>query len=267
MVNTPGMVADEPEVTTEADPVASDGSEDAGRGWRDLTTLLLLRAAHPRQAVATAIGVAVVAALAGRPSREVLLVLGTVLVGQSMLGWFNDLVDRERDARHAIPGKPVADGRLDPSTVWFSIAVTAFVLVPLAIGNGVEAGLAYLASLVVAVVGTWGPIRRGVWSWLPWAGSFALLPGFVSYGGWGGQDVGTPPEVSVTVLAALLGIGVHVLRSIWGLVPDHEDGWRTLPLRLGLRLGASRLLWGTLAYLAAVVLALALVAGSVGLGQ
>ena len=45
----------------------------------------------------------------------------------------------------------------------------------------------------------------------------------------------------MTVLAALLGVGVHVLRALPGLVADNEDGWRHLPLRLALRTGAPRL--------------------------
>ena len=35
------------------------------------------------------------------------------------------------------------------------------------------------------------------------------------------------------MLAALLGIGVHLLTALWGLVPDNEDGWTYLPLKLG----------------------------------
>ena len=46
-------------------------------------------------------------------------------------------------------GKPVADGRLDPGTVWFVLAVGVFVVVPLSIANGVYAGSAYLISLGV----------------------------------------------------------------------------------------------------------------------
>ena len=60
-----------------------DGTEPEPPAFRlgDLTPLLLIRAAHPRQALLTAVGMAVAAALAGRPSRELLLILGTVLVG------------------------------------------------------------------------------------------------------------------------------------------------------------------------------------------
>jgi hypothetical protein len=69
------------------------------------------------------------------------------------------------------------------------------------------------------------------------------------------------------VLAGLLGIGVHFLRSIWGLVADNEDGWTYLPLRLGLKLGATRLLVLTSAYLVAVVIAMAIAGSMNGLSQ
>ena len=56
----------------------------------------------------------------------------------------------------------------------------------------------------------------------------------------------------MTVLAAALGVGVHFLRALWGLVPDNADGWTYLPLKLGLRIGASRLLWVSTVYTAGV---------------
>jgi hypothetical protein len=255
----PVLVEEEPDPSTEEPPRPFS--------LRNLTPLLVIRAAHPRQAVVTAIAMGAAAALAGRPSREFLLVIGTVLVGQACLGWFNDLVDRRRDARHHATGKPVADGRLDPGTVWFVLTVGVFVVVPLSVANGVYAGAAYLISLGVAVLGTWIWVRRGFFSWVPWAASFGLMPAFLSYGGWGGQDNGSPPEILVTVLAAALGIGVHFLRALWGLVPDHTDGWTYLPLKLGVRLGASRLLWVSSVYTVGVAVALAFAATSVGLAQ
>jgi 4-hydroxybenzoate polyprenyltransferase len=249
---------------------AADGGPEAGRSpfrLRDLTPFLLVRAAHPRQALLTALGITVAAALAGRPSRELLLILVTMLVGQVVLGWFNDLVDRQRDARHHRSGKPVADGRLDPGTLWFCLALAVFLVVPLSVANGRYAGTAYLLSLAIGLVGQWVPLRRGFLSWLPWAASYALYPAFLSYGGWGGQVEGAPPELLMTGLAALLGIGVHLLTALWGLVPDNADGWTYLPLKLGLRIGASRLLWVAGTYTVLVLVALALVGSHVGLAQ
>lgn len=234
---------------------------------RDALPVLLVRAAHPRQAVLTALALAVAALFAGRPTREVLLVLGTVLVGQIVLGWHNDLVDRERDARHERPGKPVADGRLDPGTLWFAVCCAVLVLVPLAVANGILAGSFYLASVLIGLLGNLPTrlLRTGLLSWLPWAASFALYAPFLSYGGWGGQAEGDPPHLAMVGLAALAGVGVHHLCALWGLVADHEDGWTYLPLRIGLRIGATRLLIVSLAFLAAVVVALALVGRQVGL--
>ncbi|WP_426246034.1 UbiA family prenyltransferase [Nocardioides sp. LHG3406-4] len=228
--------------------------------------VLLLRAAHPRQAVLTAVGVAGAAALAGRPGREVLLVLGTVLVGQAVLGWHNDLVDRARDARHATPRKPVGEGLLDAGTVWFAIACAVMLLVPLSVAAGVSAATAYLLSVLVGLLGN-VVLRKGWLSWLPWAVSYALYPAYLAYGGWDGTGSETPPGIAVTVCAALLGVGVHVLRALPGLVQDNQDGYRSLPLRIAMRTGATRLLVLACAYVALVLVALLVVAQQVGLAQ
>jgi 4-hydroxybenzoate polyprenyltransferase len=236
------------------------------RRIRDFWPFLLVRSAHPRQALATGVGVGAVAALAGRPTREVGVVALTVLIGQLVLGWHNDVVDRERDARHHTPGKPVADGRLDPGTVWFALTIAVLILVPLSISTGVIAGINYLISVMIGLLANVA-LRQGLFSWVPWALSFALYPAYISYGGWGGEAEGPPPEALMTLLAGLFGIGVHFLRSIWGLVSDNEDGWSYLPLRLGLRLGATRLLVLTSTYLVVVLVAFAIVGSVVGLSR
>lgn len=252
--------------STPSDSGTAGAGTDVRRGLRDRGPLPLIRAAHPRQALATGAGLAVVAALADRPSGEVLLVLATVVVGQAILGWHNDLVDRERDRRHAVTGKPVAAGVLEPGTVWFAVTCAVLVLIPLAVSTGITAASYYLASLVLGLIGNVA-LRRGLFSWVPWAAAFALYPAYLSYGGYGGRAVGDPPEPVMVVLFALLGVGVHFLRAIWGLVADHEDGWTHLPLRLGLRIGASRLLTVASVYTAAVLAGLAFAGTYVGLGR
>lgn len=233
---------------------------------RESLPVQLFWAAHPKQAVVTALALAGAAAVAGRPSREVGVVLATVLVGQTVLGWHNDIVDRDRDARHRTPRKPVAAGLLDPGTAWYCIVLALLLLVPLSISTGVTAGINYLISVAIGLLGNVA-LRRGLWSWVPWALSFALYPAYLSYGGWGGAAEGSAPEPVMTLLAALLGIGVHFLRSIWGLVADNADGWTYPPLRLGLRLGATRLLVVTSLYLAVVVGLIAVAGATVGLSR
>jgi hypothetical protein len=208
---------------------------------RDWAPVLLVRAAHPRQALASALLMAGAAALDDRAGREIGVVFATVLVGQAVLGWHNDLVDAPLDRAHDRAGKPIAQGRLAAGTVWFCLCCGILLVVPLAVSSGTPAGGAYLASVLVGLLGN-VVLRRGLLSFLPWAIAFAAYPFFLSYGGWGGGVHGGPPQWSLVALSAALGIVVHLLTALWGLVADNEDGWTYLPLRLGLRLGATRLL-------------------------
>ena len=150
--------------------------------------------------------------------------------------------------------------------MWFAIACATLLVVPLAIANGVAAGIAYLLAVAVSLVGNL-TFRKGWLSWLPWAVSYGLYPAFLSYGGWGGATEGNPPEISITVLAALLGVCVHFLKALPGLVADNRDGYRHLPLRVALRTGAPRLLWISIVLTVVVVAALLLVGSVVGLAQ
>ena len=228
--------------------------------------MLLVRAAHPRQAVLTALAMAVAAAGAGRPPREVALVLATVLVGQAVLGWDNDLVDESTDRAQARADKPLATGALDRGTVGFALICAVLLVVPLALSSGVTAGLCYLLSVAVGAAGNrW--LRDGLLSWVPWAASFALYPAYLSYGGWGGGAQGEPPTLAMTLVAAVLGVGVHVFTSLSGLVEDNRVGRRHLPLRLALRVGAPLLRVLTVAFCVVAGGAVVLVGSTVGLSR
>lgn len=254
--------------------VSARWSRDPRVGWSILramelrrrrgTTLSLVLAGHPLPTLAVTIGLAVAAALSGRPLLEIGLVAATVLVGQVTVAWVDDVVDRERDREAGRLDRPVAMGWVDPGTVTFSIAVAVLLLVPLSIANGTWAGLSYLG----AVLAQWLYhllFKRSVLSWLPWAVAFGLFPAFLSYGGLGGGLHGGPPTWPMTVLAALLGVGVHVLVALPDLVQDNQTGQRHLPLRLALRLGAPRLLWISLAFTTLVVGGLVVAGLTVGL--
>ncbi|GAA3646497.1 hypothetical protein GCM10022237_02460 [Nocardioides ginsengisoli] len=287
--------AEAPEANVDDEPEAADEPEDADElddpndrsyiplphvpertgltGWlfggkapADTLVVQLLQAAHAKQAITTALAMGVLAAVTGRPAREAGVVLITVLVGQTMLGWHNDIVDRQRDQAHGLTGKPVAMGRLAVGTLWYAIAVAFLLVVPLSWTTGIRAGCLYLASLAVGMLGN-VVFRTGFFSWWSWAASFALLPAYLSYGGWGGQAQGSPPEPAIVALAAALGIGIHFMRAVWGLVADHEDGWTYLPLKLGMKIGATRLLALSTVYVAAVVIALVVVGTQVGLSR
>ncbi len=228
----------------------------------------LLRASHPRQALLTSVILAAAAAMTGRRTGEVALVFATILVGQVILGWHNDLVDAARDRSHNREDKPLAQGYVEPGTVWFALMCAVLLVVPLSIANGVTAGCVHLGILVVAMAANAGLLRRTAFSYLTWMVTFGLFPAFLAYLGWEYGDEPVPsPTILMTVLAALLGIGVHVLISLSGLVNDNKDGIRHFPLRLALRTGAPRLLLIAGAWTAAVSVAILIAGGTAGLVQ
>jgi 4-hydroxybenzoate polyprenyltransferase len=229
-------------------------------------TLSLVKAGHPGESLLIAGGVTVGAVLMGRPLREVGLVFVTVLLGRLTAGWLNDAADRRRDAAAGRSEKPVAQGWVDGGTVTFTVACATLVVIPLSISNGTAAGVAHLLSVLAAWVYC-TRIKTTPFSFLPWAVSFAFLPAFLSYGGWGGGMHGGPPTVLMTVLAGLLGIGVHVLLSLRDLVIDHKIGLRTFPLLIALRIGAAKLLVAAGVYTAVVLGAMTWAGATQGLVQ
>src|SRR3546814_207783 len=202
----------------------------------------LWRAAHLRHGVLVTLALAVGAALAGRSGREIALVAVTVLVGQVLLGWHNDLVDAKRDRLHGRANKPVAEGYLDRSTLTFAIACGVLLVIPLSVANGLAAGIAHLAILTIAMLTNVGVLRRTRFSFVPWALTFGAFPTFLSWGGWGREDAGDPATVAITITAGLIGIGVHLIRSLPGLVDDNKDGSSSLPLTIALKTGAPKLM-------------------------
>ncbi|QWC83916.1 UbiA family prenyltransferase [Nocardioidaceae bacterium] len=226
----------------------------------------LLWVARPVPAAAFAAAIALVAAISGRTALGVLLAAAAAFTGQLLLAVLNDVADRRTDREVGRPGKPVADGRLIKGNATFMIALLVLLVVPLSLTNGTLAGLFHLGFLAVAAVGTFA-LRASVLSPLPWAASYALLPFFLSYGGVGGGTHGSVPTTAAVVLAALLGVGVHFLRALPDLVADHRGDVTHLPLRLGLRIGATRLLAATVVYVALVTAGLAYVLLGPGLGR
>ena len=227
----------------------------------------LLFSAHPVVALATSGAVTLAAALfGGRSWEELLLVAGTVLIGQLTVGWVNDITDRKRDKQAGRDDKPIALGYVAAGTAAWTTAYATCALVPLAMTNGTEAGISYLLAVLVGWIGT-RILRRSVLSWLPIAVSYALLPAFLSYGGSGGGSQGDPPTIALTVAAGFLGVGVHFLLALPDLVGDNTTGVRHLPLRVAKRTGATRLLWLTGAYLVVAVTAVIWVGATVGLRQ
>ena len=226
----------------------------------------LVRAVHPRQALATAVVVGLLVALMGRPAREVLVSAAAVLVVSMALGLVNDLLGVAEDQRSGATGKPIASGQLPAGNASFAVVVLLLLAVPLSLQNGIAAGLCLLATLVVGYVhDRW--LRPTPLSWVGWSATFALLAFFVTLGGWGNQTAGSAPVTAFVILCAVLGFLVHFLTSLPDLVVDNVAKVRHLPLRLALRTGAPRLFVATLVLTVLAVAALVYTALTAGIAR
>ena len=218
------------------------GPEDAGDPGRrpfrlgETLPVLLVKAAHPRQALVTALGMAVAAGIAGRPLREIGLVFVTVLVGQAMLGWDNDLVDRGRDERHELPDKPIASGLLEPGHGVVQPGLRAAPRrAPRPQRRVVGPAAPTSSPCSIGLLGN-RVLRGSVLSFLPWVLQFGLYPAYLAYGGWNGTGTRhAAHRGDDRARRHCSGLGVHVLRALPGLVPDNQDGLRSLPLRIALQ--------------------------------
>ena len=213
----------------------------------------LLGSAHPLPSLAVTALATTVSAAAGRSAGGCVLVAAAVLTGQLSIGWCNDLVDRGRDLVAGRRDKPLVTGVVSARIVAVACGLAAAACVPLSLASGWRAGVAHLAG----VAGGWAydlGVKRTVWSWLPYAASFALLTAFLTLG-----LPGHPAPPSWLLLAgALLGTGAHFLNVVPDVEADLAAGVRGLPQRLG----AARA-----AVVGAVLLAAAVLVVTIGPGH
>ena len=226
----------------------------------------LVRCSHPKQAVFLAITIGVLAAADGRPVREFLSAGAAVLAVQLSLGLSNDVNDQAHDYRAQTPGKPVAQGLVAAASASYWMMVLVLLAVPLSVQNGGIAGLALLTTIPVGWIhNRW--LHRTAFSFVGWTLSAAMLPAFLSYGGWAGGMHGDPPTWVITGAAAAVGFSAHFVTSMGDLVADNKSGARTLPLQVALRIGAPRALLLTIALSALSIAGLVIAGLSVGLRQ
>ena len=194
------------------------------------TAVGLLRSCHPEPTVAVTVLITALAAASGRGPLGCLLVGAAVFTGQLSVGWCNDLVDLERDTAAGRRDKPLAAGAVSPRAVAVAAGCALGLCVPLSCASGFAAGLAHLTGVAAA----WGynlGVKRTVFSWLPYALGFGLLPAFVTLGLPGHP---WPPAWSLAA-GALLGVGAHFTNVLPDIDADLAAGVRGLPQRLGRR--------------------------------
>ncbi|MEI6363786.1 MAG: UbiA family prenyltransferase [Actinomycetes bacterium] len=162
------------------------------------------------------------------------LVCLAILVGQLSVGWSNDAFDSSSDVRAGRSEKPTVAGLVSPRALW--VFACAALLVSSVLSWAV-AGIIGGSIHVFALAMAWlynVALSRTVWSWLPYALAFGVMPQFLFVG----LDGDLGPWWTVAVFA-LVAVSAHLANALKDLDTDRSAGIDGLVVRLGAR-------WSTL---------------------
>ncbi|MGO1315943.1 MAG: UbiA family prenyltransferase [Cellulomonadaceae bacterium] len=224
-----------------------------GAAPRRMRVRALLASCHPGPTVAVTLLALVLGVVTRLPAERLVLLGLAVGAGQLSIGFANDWLDAERDARTGRSDKPVALGLVSAR------AVRTAAFVSLILAALLTAGLGWRAWAVHAVLVASGwaydlVLKRTAWSLAPFCLAFGLLPALVTLAA--PQPRGAAGWA--IAVGAVLGVSVHFTN----VLPDLDDDARTGVVGLPHRLGRVRA--GVVAFAALLVAAVVAYAGSGG---
>lgn len=188
----------------------------------------LIRTAHPVPAFAVTVLTLLLAASMGVSAYTATVLFVAVLSGQLVVGWTNDLWDRDRDRRVGRGDKPLATGQVSVGVVRSAIGAAGVVCVLASLLCGLGAGLLHLTLGVGAALAYNVTLKSTALSWLPYSLAFGCLPAVVSLA----RDPATLPPLWMVGVGALLGFAAHLLNAMPDLADDAATGVRGFPHRL-----------------------------------
>jgi 4-hydroxybenzoate polyprenyltransferase len=184
-------------------------------------------ASHPLPTIVVTTFVVALAVTVDLTAPTVAVIGVATLCGQLSIGWSNDLLDADRDARAGRTDKPLIDGRGDAG---LKIA-TAIALV-LCVGLSLTVGLLAAACHLVGVACGWAynlGLKSTLWSWLPYAVAFGLLPTWV----FAAQQGAPRAPLWMMLAAGTLGVSAHLVNAAPDIDDDRAHGINGLPQRWG----------------------------------
>ena len=190
-----------------------------------------ITATHFPQALAMVLLMTTATAFCGGSGSSVALVFLASAAGQSTVGWTNDVHDAAADRAAGRANKPTVRGELRPEDLRVPILISATLTIPLSfLAAGWVGGAAHIAAVASALAYNF-ILARTVWSWVPYAVSFALMPVFIAQA----SSATLWPPFPLVLLSVLVGVTAHVLNAIPDIDIDRETGWGGLAVSLGKR--------------------------------
>jgi 4-hydroxybenzoate polyprenyltransferase len=166
--------------------------------------------------------------------------------GQLVVGWSNDLIDYQDDARHNRLNKPLVAGLITPKYLqrWLKVMLPIAIVVNLFGPLGLIGGGLSLFAIGWAVAYNFY-FKFNFLSPLPYAVAFAALPSCMALS----KD--QLPPLWMWLGGALFGVAAHFLNVIKDMKQDNQSGIKGLPQRVGTK--------------ASVVIAVVLIASAITL--
>lgn len=188
-------------------------------------------ATHFPQALAMVLLMTIATAVVGGTWFTLVLVFLASAAGQATVGWTNDVHDAVADRAAGRVNKPTVRGELGPEDLRVPILVSATLTIPLSfLAAGWVGGAAHIAAVASALLYNFF-LARTMWSWVPYAVSFALMPVFIAQA----SSPSLWPTTPLTILSILVGVTAHLLNAIPDIGIDRETGWGGLAVSLGKR--------------------------------
>lgn len=197
-----------------------------------VTVIALIRATHPIPGIGVTVIVLTFGWSVGLEPWRLTVLAVVAIFDQASVGLCNDWRDAGRDRANNRLDKPIVRGDVAASTVAIAAVACLTVSVVATFFLGWQAGLLHTIAVGTAwAYNLW--LKQTLFSVVPYAASFALLPAIVS------AALPTPSMPSIRIIAAgaLLGVAAHFAN----VAPDRDGDIRTgivgLPHRLGERTG------------------------------
>ena len=188
-----------------------------------------LFATHFPQALTMVVLASTVSLALGLTGWNILFVIIATASGQASVGWVNDLLDANVDKSLNRKLKPVVRHSLNPDKLKLPIAIALLIAIPFSfLAAGEVGGLAHLGAVGSAQLYN-RYLSRTVWSWLPYAISFSLLPIFC----WQAVSRDIWPSWNTVLISSLVGVIAHLFNALPDLDIDKRVGYGGLVVYLG----------------------------------
>lgn len=189
----------------------------------------LVMATHFPQALTMLLVTTVASALYGQHGIQLLFLAIATAAGQASIGWGNDSIDAKTDKALNRTHKPSVKYSLEPKSLRTPIMVALVVMVPFSfLAAGFVGGLANILAVASAQVYN-RYLSRTIWSWLPYAVSFALLTVFITQS----SSSALWPSWQVVCIASCVGVIAHVFNALPDLQIDKDSKLGGLVVSLG----------------------------------